>query len=304
MELAVRQKLRDALNSANDYPSLPLFVVAYCNNETKQAQSLFDKFVHRNYIRLCKNLDIHDMKLQQQLASTTTLKLQFHQDYRFHMSRVANELKKTTTYMKWMNLQQMPEQKKFKNLPPKKYKLYKPTNAGKKFISVDLREAFVQVFFPLHYNSSVWPDFMHELNVPILFAKSKHFRNMCLNTMHSKRTANGFHMSQISVALSRAKITDIAYDISNEVLPIAITEDEAIWKYGLDVIDLHRLKNYEDSIHVEMFTLYYLPNLKLYIKDCFNKDLVSVKGTKDPTQQKLAMDTWRTIQLQKNSKLN
>lgn len=162
---------------------------------------------------------------------------------------------------------------KHKNLP--KNSIYKPTNSGHKFISLDMKSANFTAL--RHYNASIvknkssYEEFIKEFTDADYFTKSKYIRQVIFGNINPARqiTYEKYLMDSVITELEKIiSIEDIVSFMSDEIVfCIDKYNEDELKKIVSSVKKI--IEDFEKeyiTLKLEIFELFNVPNTEGYIK--------------------------------------
>lgn len=204
------------------------------------------------------------------------------QDYFEEYNRVKDDaidyIKKSAAYIKFNEEDMNQYRVKYENLPNKD--IFKETNDGRTFISIDMKKAN---FSSLHYYSAdmfgtdTWEEFINKFTDNKHIINSKYIRQVILGNCNPKRhiTYEKYLMGYVLDAVLVYVLIDKVVFFSNDEVVIDISDLEKTEQLLL----LHRIKEQMKLIvlplRIELFNLNKIYGTDGYYKEIFNANGVT-----------------------------
>lgn len=164
------------------------------------------------------------------------------------------------------------------NLPSKD--IFKPSNAGKTFISIDMRKANFSALqhydYTIFASASTWEDFIGLYTDNMHIINSKYIRQVILGNCNPKRhtTYEKYLMDMILTGIEKYNLIDKVVFFSNDeiVFEMDMAEEKETLLYMCKCLKEDIEEDFMIPVRVELFTLHKINGTDGYYKEIFEEN--------------------------------
>lgn len=205
----------------------------------------------------------------------------YFEEYNRVKEKAINQIKNSEEFQQF-NAEDM---NKFKivNLGFPAKDIFKPSNNERTFISIDMRQANFSSLY--HYNQKIfcsinsWEEFLHLFTENLHIRKSKYIRQVILGNCNPKRhiSYEKYLMDQVlTELLKKIDKNKVVYFSNDEIIIDLTTAKDTLEFQDICGHVLDTIKIVEIPLTIELFLLFYIPEINGYKKEFLEYPQISI----------------------------